>query len=100
MHRRWTTVAALIAMLCVADTGEARTRTPSRTGDAPPLPYRLEGMSGPSAPGSASRQQAASPEPAPSTSDTTPPSPTGVIRDGFYYPPPVTVTTVIEYRRR
>lgn len=100
MRQGWTYAAAAIAMLWTADTGEARPRPPSRTVDAPPLPYWIEGMSGPSAPGSASRQPAASPEPAPSASGTAPPSPTGVIRDGFYYPPPVMVTTVIEYRRR
>ena len=97
MHRRWTTAAAVIAMVWIADAASARDRSLPQA-DPPPLPYRLDGLSGtPAPPGEA---EAPSPETAPGTQAAPQASATGVIRDGYYYPPPVTVTTVIEHRRR
>lgn len=99
MHRQWTVAAAVIAMLCMAGAGEARNRPPSRTTEAPPIPYRLDGLSGASASAPAEAAKAL-PEAASGTRATPQAPATGVIRDGYYYPPPVTVTTVIEHRRR
>lgn len=98
MHQGWICAAAAIAMLWTAGTGEAAARPPSRAADAPPLPYRLDGMTGAPPPGRvAPKAPAALTAPAARTAQ---PSAAGSVRDGYYYPPPVTVTTVIEYRQR
>jgi len=90
--------AAVIAMLWTACATEARARPPSRAADAPPLPYRLDGMTDAPPPGRVAPKPPATPT-APAV-ETAQPSAAGSVRDGYYYPPPVTVTTVIEYRQR
>lgn len=97
MHRRWITVVAVIAMLWITDAGEAQERPPYQTPEAPPLPYRLDGMTDAPPPGHVAPKAPAAPI-APAAQIAQPSAES--VRDGYYYPPPVTVTTVIEYRRR
>ncbi len=96
MHRLWTTAATVITMLGAADAALARDRpSPPRTDPPPPLPYRLDGIANAQPPGLAAPTPPASP-----TAQAAQPSATGSVRGGYYYPPPITMTTVIEYRRR
>lgn len=97
MHRGWICTAAVIAMLLTDGTALARNHSlPQRT-DPPPLPYRLDGVADTPVANPDAQRDGDLSGPRQTTRTTQPP---GSVKDGYYYPPPVTVTTVIEYQRR
>lgn len=96
MHRGWITAATAITVLLTDGAAMARDRSLPQA-DPPPLPYRLDDITNaPPLGRTAPRAPASATAPAAHTARA---SATGSVRGGYYYPPAVTVTTVIEYQR-